>query len=233
MEHIFIGLDDTDNKDSPHGTGWVAREIANQLRSLFGYRAVSRHQLLKHESIPYTKNNSANVIHITEDAGRVHEIAEYAQVLLHQYYAANSAPGLCVGLQRQLCPLLEFAKKCQRQVVSKDEARQLASQAGVYLKAFSTDDRGIIGALAGAVLAADGNDGRYIALGKIRKLRGIVTVEALREAGVSRVLTKENEELYNGEIDVGEKGPRPAIRDHKAILYVDRGDDSVWKALKL
>ena len=62
---LYIGLDDTDQIGTP-GTGRLARALASRLAADFPIAGVTRHQLLRHASIPFTANNSTNVILLNE-----------------------------------------------------------------------------------------------------------------------------------------------------------------------
>ena len=59
--NIFIGLDDTDNKES-RGTGHLARVIAENLAEQYEVVGVTRHQLLFDPRVPYTAKNSCAAV---------------------------------------------------------------------------------------------------------------------------------------------------------------------------
>ncbi|WP_243669476.1 hypothetical protein [Methanoculleus chikugoensis] len=65
---IYLGIDDTDTRESRGGTGRLARTIAAELaRSYTVTGGVTRHQLFVHPAVPYTSHNSSAVIHIREE----------------------------------------------------------------------------------------------------------------------------------------------------------------------
>ena len=55
---VFIGMDDTDNRES-RGTGHLARTAAERLSAQYDVLGVVRHQLFFDPRVPYTKNNSS------------------------------------------------------------------------------------------------------------------------------------------------------------------------------
>ena len=54
---IFVGIDDTDTKDSP-GTNQLARAAVSEFGGAFFCERIVRHQLLFDPRVPYTSKNS-------------------------------------------------------------------------------------------------------------------------------------------------------------------------------
>jgi len=224
---IYIGLDDTDTLET-RGTGNLARRIAAELRLDMPVLGVTRHQLLKDPRVPYTKNNSSAAIHIQPTqpleiiAGRVREI-------MLADFIPGSDPGLCVA-QAVDRALIHFGFLAKREVVTQEQARNLANQHGLLLFGLGGDQSGIIGALAAVGLAAGGEDGRYIDLGSIRDLNGLQPVEAILAAGVSAVKTISGEEVAEGVVSIEKL--RPARRGGQPVAIVQRSE-AHWQLLKL
>ncbi len=226
---IYIGMDDTDNLES-RGTGRLARQIAAELERDFPVLGVTRHQLLVDDQIPYTKNNSSAAIALEASAERdIQLLFERVRALMLADFQPGSDPGLCVAANVPQA-LTEFGLRAQRQVVSQEEARSLAASHGVMLEGLGGTQGGIIGALAAIGLAACGEDGRYVHVGRIRELSGLQSVEALLMAGIARVQTMEGEPVQQGMVLTDKL--RPARRGGQPVAYVTWEEDH-WQPVKL
>src|SRR6185503_7864697 len=58
--------------------------------------------------------------------------------------------------------VIEFGRRCQRELVTQAEARDLAERSGIRLEGLGGTEDGVIGALAAVGLLASGNDGRVV-----------------------------------------------------------------------
>src|SRR5262245_36863761 len=155
---IYVGIDDTDN---PHrgGTGRVARGLAAVLRAEgITVLGVSRHQLLVDPRVPYTSNNSCNVLHLLVDAADVGALADHLEGPLLASCLEGSDPGLCVADRRVANH--PIGPTAQERLVSQAEAFAAAREIGAVLRALGGSGDGVIGAAAGVSLAGGGNDGR-------------------------------------------------------------------------
>jgi tRNA(Ile2) C34 agmatinyltransferase TiaS len=226
---IFIGLDDTDTPDS-RGTGHLARQIAAVLAHDYPLLGVTRHQLLVDPRVPCTKNNSSAAILLDGD-GDLDSAALLGTVeslMLHDY-CAGSDPGLCVAHQVP-AEIGQFGRRTQRDLVSQDEARVLAAAFGIPLIGLGGSEDGVIGALAAVGLAASGEDGRYVLVGRSRELTGLQPVSALLAAGIVAVQTSGGQPVTDGLVQTDKL--RPARRGGRAIAVVE-WSDSYWRPLKL
>jgi tRNA(Ile2) C34 agmatinyltransferase TiaS len=226
---LFIGIDDTDTLES-RGTGYLARRIAAHLAPHYRVLGVTRHQLLKDPRVPCTKKNSAAAIlldgQVSVDA---EEVVQQVRGLLLDGYQPGSDPGLCVAAV--LPPaILEFGRQAKVRLVTQDDARSLARLHGLLLEGLGGDESGVIGALAAVGLAASGDDGRYVLVGKSRELRGRQPVSALLEAGVREVRTEQGGRVVDGVVDTDRL--RPARRGGVPIAVV-RWSGDCWRPLKL
>jgi len=104
---IFIGIDDTDNKES-RGTGHMSRMLAQELRSEIEVYGITRHQLLVDPRIPYTAKNSCAALHInangdpasggTANSGiDLTALAERVADFVQSESAPGSDPAICVA----------------------------------------------------------------------------------------------------------------------------------------
>ncbi|MDD2472952.1 MULTISPECIES: ABC transporter substrate-binding protein [unclassified Methanoculleus] len=222
---IYLGIDDTDTCES-RGTGRLARTIAAELAGSYVVTGVTRHQFYVHPAIPYTSHNSSAVIHIQDaGAGDAAGLFTAAKELMLADFVDGSDPGICVAADRNIDgSLRRFGLSAKTSVVTQEQARSLARQAGILLEGLGGTEDGVIGALAGVGLAASGNDGRFVQKGTTRDLRGTRTVAAILASGVDRVETREGAVIEGGVVAL-RKFPKPAFVGGKAVLYVEPDGD--------
>lgn len=226
---LFIGLDDTDTLDS-RGTGHLARQIAAALASDYPVLGVSRHQLLVDARVPCTRNNSCAAITLDLNGDvPVGPLLERVRTLMLAEFEPGSDPGLCVG-RSVPAAVSGFGRRAQRELVNQDDAKGLASAHGLPLLALGGDGSGIIGALAAVGLAATGEDGRYVLVGRSRELAGLQPVPALLAAGIVAVQTVEGQPVTEGLVQTDKL--RPARRGGEPIAVVEWAGDH-WLPLKL
>jgi tRNA(Ile2) C34 agmatinyltransferase TiaS len=226
---LFMGLDDTDNLESP-GTGHLARTIAASLAGDYPVLGVTRHQLLVDPRVPCTKNNSCAAIALDVD-GDVDPAAllERVRALMLADFQPGSDPGLCVA-RTVPTPVSQFGRRAQRELVRQQEARALAAASGIALLGLGGDEDGVIGALAAVGLAATGEDGRYVLVGRSRELSGLQPVSELLAAGIVAVQTPDGQPVTDGLVQTDKL--RPARRGGRPIAVVEWAGDC-WQPLKL
>lgn len=229
MVDVFIGIDDTDNKES-RGTGHLARVVAEKLAETYPVHGILRHQLLFDPRVPYTAKNSCAAIILTLDAEPdMESIYKQVETIMLADFQPGSDPGLCVT--SSVSPaIIDFGRRAQKDLVYQAEARQLATDHKIILNGLGGTQDGVIGALSAVGLAYSGEDGRYIQVGKIREMSGMCPVNEIIQAGVYSVRTLENFEVSDGNV-IADK-LRPARRKGKPILYVQQ-EDGYWQPLKL
>jgi tRNA(Ile2) C34 agmatinyltransferase TiaS len=228
--NIFIGLDDTDNKES-RGTGRLARFIAAELSCNFRLVGVTRHQLLVDPRVPYTSHNSSAAIILT--AGRIPDISTlFSRVrqMMVDDFQQGSDPGLCIAVGSIPQEIQEFGRQAQKDLVTQSSARLLAIKHDIPLEGLGGTEDGVIGALAAVALASTGEDGRYLLVGHSRDLRGLQPVEAVIASGIAAVKTLDGSPVEDG-IVLADK-LRPARRSGMPVQYVD-WQESFWKPIKL
>jgi hypothetical protein len=225
----FIGMDDTDNLES-RGTGHLARQAAACLAEDFEILGVVRHQLLYDQRVPYTKHNSSATILMragsSQDLGAVFQRVKGCMLADFQ---PGSDPGLCVAAQVP-AEITEFGRQAKVELVTQEEARRLAAKHGILLEGLGGTEGGVIGALAGVGLAASGEDGRYVMVGRLRDLSGLQPVEAVLAAGVDRLQTMDGLIVDQGLILTSKL--RPARRGGLPVAIVQWTEDH-WQPLKL
>ena len=169
MAIILIGLDDTDNADSP-GTGNLARRLLAECERRGGRPlSVTRHQFLVDPRIPYTSHNSGACVAVeTEDGpGAVDFVFDYVA----RASAEGSDPGVCVAaIDEVSASVSAFGARATREVLEISEAFAAAAEAKVALRALGGSGQGVIGALGSIGLHAEGNSGRFIDLPGLREL---------------------------------------------------------------
>jgi hypothetical protein len=183
MTTILIGIDDTDNPTS-RGTGWLARQLYAECknRGLQPF-SVTRHQFLLDPAIPYTSHNSGACITVAADGGI--EQTEFAFDFVAQRAAPGSDPGVCLACPDDVTDeIISFAQAATTEVVTMDQAINLARNASIPLRGLGGTNLGIIGALASVGLRTEGNQGRYIDLPGLRELPDRVQERDLTALGI-------------------------------------------------
>lgn len=229
--YFMIGIDDTDNGES-RGTGYLSRNLAHELISTRRARvdSITRHQLFIHPAIRYTsQNSSACIIVKTPD---IYSLIPVLEEFLMLNCASGSDAGLCVAPRHLVDPsIIAWGNEAKTTLLTMEEARVIADTSGVYLKGFTGNYEGIIGALAAVGLRAGGNDGRFIWRKGQKELRdisgGIVNISKLKkdiELDAVRSLdgelpAPEDRILLNDWV-------RPVLENHQAILIADKTENN-------
>ena len=226
---IYIGIDDTDNLQS-RGTGQLARRIAVELSTEYKLLGVTRHQLLVDERIPYTSHNSSAAITVESDSpADLAMLFERLRAAILSDFQPGSDPGLCVASQVPGA-VTEFGRRTQVEIINRQEALNLAAANNILLSGLGGSEDGVIGALAAVGLAASGDDGRYLLIGKIREISGLIDVEELYKAGIVAVQTLEGEPVLAGPVLTDKL--RPARRGGKPVQFVT-WQEGCWHPVKL
>jgi tRNA(Ile2) C34 agmatinyltransferase TiaS len=217
----LVCIDDTDNAESI-GTGQLARRLAEHLAELglLAGASVTRHQLLVHPDIPYTSHNSSACLAGEGEGGLKLLDAGRSFLLANFHDGAN--PGLCVQRADAVPPpLLELARRAQREVLRLDAFDAAIRPLGLALWSGGETGQGRIGACAGVALRASGEDGRFIGLAGIRDLEGRLPAgEIVARSGVAEVRTLDGRRLDAATpIDTG-GWVRPSLLGGRAVLVV-------------
>ena len=172
-----VGIDDTD-MPGIGGTGGLARRMTDELADVAESLGVTRHQFYEGPGVPKTsRNSSAAIVFATELTAN--ELLEAVSAIVTRESIPGSDPGVAVMNEAAPDAVLTFARAAQRGLVTRSEAVRLATDAGIPLVGLGGTEDGMIGALGGAALRADGNDGRFVGLPGIRDVSGPITVADL------------------------------------------------------
>ena len=156
-------------------------------------------------------------------------ILERVRALMLADYQPGSDPGLCVAHDVPAA-ITEFGRRVQRQLVTQEEARALAAAHAIPLVGLGGDQAGVIGALAAVGLAAAGEDGRYVLVGRSRELSGLQPVSAVLAAGIAAVQTLDGQPVTDGLVRADKL--RPARRGGQPVAVVEWAGDH-WQPRKL
>jgi hypothetical protein len=191
---------------------------------------VLRHQLLDDPRVPRTAKNSCAAILLEPNGHKDPGILlERVRVLMAQNYNPGSDPGLCVATEVPAA-IQNFGRRAKEELVSQASARSLAAEHGIDLLGLGGTQDGVIGALAAVGLAANGNDGRYVMIGRSRELFGLQPVPALLATGIQAVKTMDGQSVSRGLVQCDKL--RPARRQHQVVAFVERHNGH-WLPLKL
>jgi len=230
---IYIGFDDTDNKDSDFGTGKIARRIESLLPGGCSLWGVVRQQLLFDERIPFTSHNSsACVIVDFSDPAQIDGLLSIAINHVEHESASGSDPGLCLACEGDpaLPRLTSFGHLCARKIVTQKDALEAAS--GIHLSGHGGTNDGIIGAAAAVGLTAAGWSGRFIEFAGLRNYPDIVAVSELDKNGIRVVSLDRDAKIPGPEDMVDTKGwLRPRLWGRKPILPVLSRGENIWESV--
>ncbi len=235
---IYLGLDDTDIAGSP-GTNQLARAIIKRLGPDARGAAIVRHQLFFDPAVPYTSKNGSASIQLPGRLARgITELTDEIRETMRGWFVEGSDPGLCVTTEVP-SEITAFGARCQRELVTQEEARALALATGVHLEGLGGTEQGIIGALAAVGLIATGQDGRLVHLESWPypdPLTGVQPAQAIHRRGIAEIRRLDTGTLVtDAPVDIG-KHLRPNIRDGRIVLLVTRHPDPAiapWQAVKL
>ena len=235
---IYVGIDDTDIVGTP-GTNQLARAVLKRIGDKARGAIICRHQLFFDPRVPYTsKNGSASIQLPGAEPGDLDELTAVIREVMRDWFVAGSDPGLCVVTDAPP-DIRSFALRAKTDVVTQQEAREIAAESGCHLEGLGGTEQGVIGALAAVGLVAGGDDGRIVHLDfwpyPDETFTGPKHVEEILGRGIHEIREIEsNKQITRGPVDVG-KHLRPNWRGHKIVLYVnasEHGASSLWKAVK-
>ena len=228
-DFIYIGLDDTDAPDT-RGTGFRARQLVELLQDhqLAMGIAVTRHQLLFDERVPYTSHNSSACVVVERSDGvDDSDLMHCCRAFLLEVAAPESDVGLCLANHGQACQATGFGLKAKTELVEQDEARSVARTLGIRLEGLTGDHQGIIGSLSAVGLHVHGNDGRYIWPRNVVGNFGAPhpAAEVRKQLGVDRISLLGGEEIADPDARIWLGEWARAVRiDQQAVLLVEHTD---------
>ena len=232
---IYVGIDDTDVLDAP-GTNQLARLTVMELSAQARGQMILRHQLLEDPRVPCTKKNGcASIAFEPQDSFSLTRFIESLRQMVVSWAFDGSDPGLCVA---EVVPraVSEWGTRCQKELVTQADARQLAAEHNIYLEGLGGTEDGVIGALAAIGLMASKNDGRVIYYSASEEdwynVTGCLDIADVRARGIDEVLDIDTgQPVASGVIDIG-KRLRPNFRAGKIVLYAAKNELPHWEAVR-
>lgn len=228
---VFIGFDDTDNKEAEYGTGKLARWFEQVLPEGCVLWGVLRQQLLVHPDIPYTSHNSsACVVAEMEDSAVFDLLVARAIKHIEEYALPGSDPGLCLASdQDDLADLMEFGTLCTHRIMTQKQAITAAGK--WHLSGHGGTQGGVIGAAAAVGLTASGWAGRFIEFHGLRQCPDPMRVRDLGQMGI-RVVSYDRNAMAPGSDDpIFTNGwLRPRLLGHVPVLIVQEREKGVWES---
>ena len=186
---VIIAVDDTDMPGT-RGTGRLARELGAALEAAGKGRlaGVTRHQFHVGPGVPMTSHNSAAALAL-DTSSSLDDLEAFARAFMSREFIEGSDPGLALLDGPAPQPVIAFARRAQRELVTRIEAERLADRYALRVRGLGGTRDGVIGAMSAAALRWDGNDGRFVGLPAIRDLLGRVTVgEAMARAPIAAIV---------------------------------------------
>jgi hypothetical protein len=228
---IYIGIDDTDTLET-QGTNQLARMLVARLGVRAADAMIVRHQLFFDPRVPYTSHNgSASILLQSPAISSITQLIDELRHGVQSWFVHGSDPGLCVTTDVPDA-VVEFGRRCQHELITQVEARDIAARFGIFLEGLGGTEQGVIGALAAVGLASSGNDGRVVHRADWPwpdELTGPQEIAALHARGVDEIRCVATHRLINrGIVDVG-KRLRPNRRGSRIVLFVSPAPDS-WPA---
>ncbi len=227
--NIYLGFDDTDDKDAPMGTGRLVREFIYSLPEEFRTVGVVRHQLPRLENIPYTSNNSSACAIIEMDTdGSVETLKRLAIDHLLAHCAPGSDPGLCIAPEESVTTeMVEFGKTVTGRITTQQQAMDVAQNVELYGLGGTND--GIIGACAAVGLTKYGWCGRFIEYGTLRSIGKVLQVKDVTDAGI-QVVSVDRDPLIPLPSDRLKNAQwiRPSLWGGHPVLQVQAVEYGVW-----
>jgi len=234
---FLIGIDDTDSTSS-EGTGRHACRLGNLIQERRYGRLVSitRHQLLRHPDIYYTSHNACACLLIDADKNARRDLELTCREFLRRTSAPASDPGFALAAWPDVAPeVVAWGKQAKHIQLFRSTAIELARASNISIAGFHGSGIGVIGALAAVGLYFSGNDGRFIWLPGLDKLKGTLSLPALlNTCYIDRVEnTHGRRPLERDLVFLGDE-PAPILRDGKSVLLLEaasREDPHQWQVL--
>jgi hypothetical protein len=224
-EMFLVGIDDTDNLES-HGTGYLSRQLRAEIDAagIGRVHEITRHQLLFDRRIPYTSHNSSLCLRVELPSRDTSALADFCRAYLLEHSADGSDAGLCIAASCAVPTVVEeFGFKAKREILTQNDARDLAQREALLLEGLTGDHGGVIGALAAVGLRKSGRDGRIAWRPGLRETRGIVTGEhLLTHSGIDAIRHAHSGEPVHASdrIHVA-PWPRGVMVEGQAVLLVE------------
>lgn len=231
---LLVGIDDTDNLESP-GTGFVAQLLLESLTAaaLGTPVAITRHQLLVDPRVPYTSHNSSACLALTPAPGVTPDaVAAHAATFLRETAAPGSDPGLCVTPwltdEDAVAALAAVGRATKTELRTQEQAYAAAAACAAHLSGHGGTEDGVIGALAAVALHNSGADGFFLWLPGLRALKpGTFPLAALcRRVDFADARTVDGQRPEASEMIAVGPWVRPIWQGSAAVLLLRRHDSA-------
>jgi hypothetical protein len=152
-----------------------------------------------------------------DDDDLIHQI----RCLVLEDLVAGSNPGLCAG--RHISKAVQaFAQRSRSERLDVAEAHALAADSGLRLEGLAGTGAGIIGALAGAGMAAAGGPGTFLRLGDTPlELRGLLSPRKLARLGIEHFVDAASGVPVPVRPLWADQPLRPAMLRGRPVVYVE------------
>jgi hypothetical protein len=223
---IYVGIDDTNNEESV-GTAKFTRQVASKVAEKFRVYGVTRHQLAQNSEIDYSIHNFCAVIHVEADKSHLNTIFSIAKTEIMNHFNIGSDPGLATAHEDNISSsVVSFGLDAKYKVVKRDAAIKLARDSEIIIEGFGEAGNGVVGALAGVGLASTKNDGRFVQLGDLRKIKQPEPIQKFLKSGIDKVITVEGVIIEEGIIfNTDNKPVKPSPVNGEIVLFVEPVDN--------
>ena len=225
---VYIGIDDTDNLET-RGTGFQARSLGVSLMDagLLDLHTITRHQLLVDRRIPFTSHNSSAGL-VGESNSTTEALAMHCKEFLLRESAFDSDAGLCIAEEKLINKeVVAFGMRAKREIVTQQDAMELANKQGIYLEGFLNTEIGVIGSLAAVGLRSAANDGRLLWMKNLRETSGVFTIDAFKKLiNVERVLEVNGHEPDDQCLVNITEWCRPVMNGGFITLFVEQAENN-------
>lgn len=221
---FLIGIDDTDSATS-EDTARHACRLGRLIEERRYGRLVSitQHQLLRHPEIYYTSTNTGSCLLVDAEKEARRDLELTCREFLRRTSAPASDPGFALAAWRDVSPeVVTWGRQAKHLQLFRSSAIELARLANISIAGFHGSGSGVIGALAAVGLYFSGNDGRFIWLPGLDKLKGTLTLpQLLSICYLDRVENQRGRRpLERDLVNLGDH-PVPILRDGKSVLLLE------------
>ncbi len=211
---VLVCIDDTDGPGF-RSTARLALSILELLAPRYRCHSLTTHPHFLGGAPSWKErgNHSACMRFVDEPGLDLGELVHEIRCLILEDLVPGSNPGLCAG--RHFDPeVLAFAQRSRSERLGLDEARALATESELTLEGLAGSGLGMIGALAGAGMAAAGGPGTYLQIGPTPiDLGGLLPPRKLRALGIERFV-----DVHTGQ-DVPMRPLWVARKLHPSMVY--------------
>lgn len=217
-----VCIDDTD-RPGARGTERLALGIVGLLAPRFPCHAITSHPHLRDGllSVDPQGNRSCCMRFVDVPDADTDDLVHQIRCLVLEDLVAGSNPGLCAG--RTISPAVQaFAQRSRSERLTESDAHALAADSGLLLEGLSGSGCGVIGALAGAGMAAAGGPGTFLQLGDTPlELRGLLSPRKLARIGIEHFVDAASGVPVPVRPLWADQPLRPAMLRGRPVVYVE------------